>query len=172
MAEQEPMTFDPVEAADEAGRDLGIYKRRGVEGHMTGEAPPPPDENYLRAQSPELMVKQVEDRIARYQRELSEVSRFDPATGQPVPVITGTRRTAMERELVTLQHSTLPYTKAQAAEIARLKAALPTADDKLRAEGERRDRIDARALEIAEEQEAKAKAERILRARQTSGNPG
>jgi len=160
------MIFDPITANDAAGRDLGIYKRRGVEGVMVGESEPPPPPEYLAAQSPELIVKEITDRIERHERRLSETTgSFDPNTGQAIPVVQGKAREALERELATLRYSSLPFAHARAAEIAAAKATLPTAADRLQAEAAKRDRIQARALEIAEETLAKEQAERIIASR-------
>lgn len=162
-ADNGAMVFDPVTANDTAGRDLGIYKRRGVEGVMVGESEPPPSPEYLAAQSPELIVKEITDRIERNERRLSETTgSFDPNTGQAVPVVQGKAREALERELATLRYSSLPYAKARAGEIAAAKATLPTQAERLQAEADKRERINARALEIAEETLAKEQAERII----------
>jgi hypothetical protein len=167
-ADNGAMVFDPVTANDTEGRDLGIYKRRGVEGVMVGEAEPPPSPEYLAAQSPELIVKEITDRIERHERRLSETTgRFDPTTGEAIPVVQGKARESVERELATLRYSSLPFAKAQAAEIAAAKAALPSQTDRLQAEADKRDRINARALEIAEETLAKQEAERIIASRRT-----
>jgi hypothetical protein len=164
-ADNGAMVFDPVTANDTEGRDLGIYKRRGVEGVMVGEAEPPPSPEYLAAQSPELIVKEITDRIERHERRLSETTgRFDPTTGEAIPVVQGKAREAVERELATLRYSSLPFAKAQAAEIAAAQAALPSQADKLQAEGERMERVRARAEELALEAEAKEMAERIRKA--------
>ena len=140
-------------------RDL--YVRQGVEGIQHGEAAPPPDAEYIAAQDPVMIVRQVEMRVAKLEQQLAENVGFDPVSGEPVPLVKGRARENAVRELTQLQHSTLPYARIQAAEIARAKAALPTQADKLRAEGERRERINARALELADEAEAKAIAERL-----------
>lgn len=165
MSNDNAMIFDPLDVPEGTPHGAELYKRRGVETQVIGEAAPPPNDEYIRAQSPELMVKEVTNRIARYERQLAEsTGAFDPATGQPVPVLQGPRRNAMERELHTLRYSTLPYTQIQAAEIAKAQAALPTQADKLQAEAAKRDRIQSRALELAEEAEAKALAERLRKA--------
>jgi hypothetical protein len=159
------MLFDPVTANDAAGRDLGIYKRRGVEGVMVGESEPPPPPEYLAAQSPELIVKEITDRIERNERRLSETTgSFDPNTGQAIPVVQGKAREALERELATLRYSSLPFAHARAGEIAAAKASLPTTADKLQAEADHRERVRARAEELALESEAKEMAERIRKA--------
>jgi len=166
MSDNDAMIFDPLDVPEGTPHGAELYKRRGVETQVTGEAAPPPSDEYIRAQSPTLMVKEVTDRITRYERQLAETTgAFDPATGEPVPVLRGPRRDAMERELHTLRHSTLPYTHIQAAEIAKAQAALPTQADKLRAEAAKRDRIQTRALELAEEAEAEALAERLRKAK-------
>lgn len=144
-------------------RDL--YVREGVTGSQTGEAPPPPSDDYIAGQSPEIIVKQVEDRIAKLEQQLAANVGFDPVSGDPVPLLKGRARENAERELAQLKHSTLPFARIQAAEVARAKAALPTQAERLQAEKDKRERIKARALEIAEETLAKQEAERILAAR-------
>lgn len=167
--EQDAIHLDPVDAFDAEGRDLGIYRRSGIEVIVHGEGAPAPSEEYIAQQSPELIVRQVTDRIEHHQRALAEVTgTFDPHTGQAVPRLQGERRAAAERELVMLQHSALPFAKAQAAEIARQQAAMPTTADNMQAELAKRGRINARALELAEETEAQAQAERILRDRRSN----
>lgn len=146
-------------------RDL--YVRQGVEGVQNGEAPPLPSAEYIAAQSPEIIVKQVEDRVTKLEQQLATSVGFDPVSGEPVPLLKGRARENAERELAQLKHSTLPFARIQAAEVARAKAALPTTADKLQAEQDKRDRIAARALELADEAEAKAQAGRILASRRT-----
>lgn len=148
-------------------RTHGLYVRHGVTGVQNGEAPPPPSDEYLAGQSPEIIVKQVEDRVAKLEQQLATNTGFNPADGSPVPLLRGRARENAERELAQLKHSTLPFARIQAAEIARAKAALPTQADKLQAEKDKRDRISARALEIADERAAEQEAERILAARRT-----
>jgi len=145
----------------------GLYVRRGVEGVQNGEAPPLPSAEYIAAQSPEIIVKQVEDRVTKLEQQLAASVGFDPVSGEPVPLVKGRARENAERELAQLKHSTLPFARIQAAEVARAKAALPTQANKLQAEKDKRERINARALEIAEETLAKQEAERIIAARRT-----
>lgn len=140
-------------------RDL--YVRQGVESVQHGDAPPPPSAEYLATQSPEIIVRQVEDRVAKLEQQLAATGGFDPVTGAPVPLVKGRARDNATLELAQLKHSTLPFARIQAAEIARAKAALPTQADKLRDEVAKRDRIQARALEIADEAAAQELAERL-----------
>ena len=91
--------------------------------------------------------------------------RFEDTVTYRLARVTTAYRNALERQLTNLQATTLPATVAQAAKIAQAQAALPTAEDRLREEGARRDRIAARALELAEEEEAKQQASRILASR-------
>lgn len=148
-------------------RANGLHVREGVHGFQNGDAPPPADAEYIAAQSPEIIVQQVELRVAKLERQLAETVGFDPVSGEPVPLLKGRARENADRELAQLKLSTLPFARIQAAEVARAKAALPTNTDKLQAEADKRDRIAARALELADEAEAKAQAERILAARRT-----
>lgn len=143
-------------------RDL--YVRQGCEGVVNGEAAPAPSNEYLAAQSPELIVKQVESRVAKLEQQLAENVGFDPVSGEPVPLVKGRARENVERELAQLKHSTLPFARIQAAEVARAKASLPTQADKLQAEADHKDRVRARAEELALEAEAKEMAERIRKA--------
>lgn len=146
-------------------RDL--YTRQGVTGSQNGDAPPPADPEYIAAQNPALIVAEVEGRIAKLERQLATNTGFNPATGEPVPLVAGRARENAARELAQLKLSTLPYARIQAAEIARAKAALPTQADKLQAEQDKRARINARALEMADERAAEQEAERILASRRT-----
>lgn len=139
----------------------GLYVREGVTGSQTGEAAPPPSDDYLAAQSPEMIVKQVEDRVSKLEQQLAASVGFDPVSGEPVPLVKGRARENVIRELAQLKHSTLPFARIQAADVARAKAALPTQADKLQAQADKEARINARALELADEEEAKVRAERI-----------
>lgn len=161
----EPRDLPADHPSANLARDL--YVRQGVEGSQNGDAPPPADPEYIAAQSPEIIVKQVELRVSKLEEQLAATVGFDPVSGEPVPLVKGRQRENAERELAQLKHSTLPFARIQAAEVARAKAALPTQADKLQAEADKRDRIAARALELADEAEAKAQAERILAARRT-----
>jgi len=168
-------TMEPRDLpTDHPDADLarGLYVREGVHGFQNGDAPPPADAEYIAAQSPEIIVQQVELRVARLEKQLSETVGFDPVSGEPVPLLKGRARENADRELAQLKLSTLPFARIQAAEVARAKAALPTQADKLQAEADKRDRINARALELADEAEAKAQAERILAARRTQSMGG
>lgn len=167
--QMDPRDFpaDHPDASIANNRTHGLYVRHGVTGVQNGEAPPPPSDEYLAGQSPEIIVKQVEMRVAKLEQQLAENVGFDPVSGDPVPLVKGRARENAVRELAQLKHSTLPFARIQAAEIARAKAALPTQADKLQAEKDKRDRISARALEIADERAAEQEAERILAARRT-----
>lgn len=142
-----------------------LYVRQGVTGSQNGDAPPPPSDDYLSSQSPEIMVRQVEDRVAKLEQQLATNTGFNPSTGEPLPLLSGRQRENAERELAQLKHSTLPFARIQAAEVARAKAALPTQADKLQAEKDHRDRVRARAEEIALESEAKILAETLRAAK-------
>lgn len=145
-------------------RTHGLYVREGVEGLQNGEAAPPPSDEYLASQSPEIIVKQVESRVAKLEQQLAEHVGFDPVSGEPVPLLKGRARENADRELAQLKFSTLPFARIQAAEIARAKATLPTTADKLQAEADHRAKVQARAEELALEAEAKEMAERIRKA--------
>lgn len=169
-ADKGAMVFDPASidpAHPGAIHNADLYVRHGVEGRAIGEQAPGPSDEMLAAESPAIMVSQVERRIAVLERQLAETTGFNPADGTPLPLVAGRARENMDRELATLRHTTLPYTKMRAAEIAAAKASLPTAADKLQAEADKRDRINARALELADEAEAKEQAERIKAQRRT-----
>jgi hypothetical protein len=156
--------MDPRELPDghpDANLARDLYVRRGVEGVQHGDAAPAPSAEYLATQSPEIIVRQVEDRVAKLEQQLAASGGFDPVTGAPVPLVKGRARDNVTLELAQLKHSTLPFARIQAAEIARAKAALPTQADKLRDEVAKRDRIQARALELADEAAAQELAERI-----------
>jgi len=158
----DPASIDPQHPG--AVHNADLYVMRGIETRTNGAAPGPDDET-LAAESPEGMVAEVERQVARLERDLAEVVRHDPVDGRPIGKLEGKARTDAERTLAVLKHTTLPYTKMRAAEIAAAKASLPTQADKLRTEAERVERIQARALEIAEEEEAKAMAARIKASR-------
>lgn len=160
-----PVELPADHPADSATRQA-LYARRDVEVEVRSAGPDASDD-WVSAQNPEEMVKEVTRAIAAKEARLAATTGgFDPKTGEPMFLVTGRAREALEREIAVLTHSSLPYTKKQAAEIAAKQAALPTAEDRLRAEGAKRARIGARALEIAEEREAEAQAARILASRQ------
>ena len=158
----DPAAIDPAHPGSIHNADL--YVVRGVEGSTNGEPSPGPDDKALAATSPALMVAEVEGRIAKLEQQLRETVGFDPVSGEPVPLVRGRARENAERELAVLRHTSLPYTKMRAAEIEAAKAALPTTADKLQAEADHRDRVRARAEELALESEAKEMAERIRKA--------
>lgn len=157
----DPAAIDPAHPG--AVHNAELYVMRGVESSTNGEAPGPDDEK-LAAESPEIMIAEVEKQIARLERDLGEIVRHDPATGAPIGKLAGRQRADAERTLAVLRHTTLPYTKMRAAEIAAAKSALPSTADKLQAEADHRDRVQARAEELALEAEAKEMAERIRKA--------
>lgn len=159
----DPAAVDPAHPG--AIHNGELYVRRGAEGVVRGEPSPGADDETLAAESPAVMVAEVEKQIARLERDLAEVAGYDPATGQPIGKLTGRARANAERTLAVMQHTTLPYTRIRAAEIEAAKATLPTQADKLAAEGARMERIKARALELAEEAEAEAMAERLRAAK-------
>lgn len=157
-----PRELPPDHPDAHLARDL--YVREGVTGSQSGDAPPPADPEYIAAQSPEMIVRQVEDRVAKLEQQLASNVGFDSVSGEPVPLLKGRARENADRELAQLKHSTLPFARIQAAEVARAKAALPTQTDKLQAEQDHRDRVRERAEELALEAEAKELAERIRKA--------
>ena len=150
-------------------RDL--YVRQGVEGLQNGDAPPPADAEYIAAQDPVMIVRQVEMRVEKLTQQLAENVGFDSVTGDPVPLLKGRVRENAVRELAQLQHSTLPFARIQAAEVARAKAALPTQAERLQAEADAAAAKRKAALARADELEAEEEAKRILaaRRRQTMG---
>jgi len=154
----DPASIDPQHPGSVHNADL--YVVRGIESSSDGESPGADDEA-LAAESPALMVAEVEGRIAKLEQQLATNTGFDPVSGAPVPLVKGRARENAERELAVLRHTSLPYTKMRAAEIAAAKAALPTTADKLQAQADKEARINARALELADEEEAKVRAERI-----------
>lgn len=114
----------------------------------------------------ETMLAQVDRRIAEVRGQLSEVSRYNPADGSPIYQISDPRRRAdLQRELDNLESHTRPLTARMAAEAEAFHAAQPTADDKLRATLEKRQRISAKAEEVAEALEAEKQAEALVRSR-------
>jgi len=157
----DPASIDPAHPG--AVHNADLYVMRGIESSTNGEAPGMDDEA-LAATSPAIMVAEVEGRIAKLEQQLRETVGFDPVSGEPVPLVRGRARENAERELAVLRHTSLPYTRMRAAEIAAAKAALPSQADKLQAEQDRRARVQARAEELALEAEAKEMAERIRKA--------
>lgn len=149
-----------------------LYVKRGVSSVQHGETPPAPSAEFIAAQSPAIIIKQVEDRVSKLEQQLAASAGFDPVTGAPVPLLKDRVRENATRELAQLKHSTLPFARIQAAEIARAQAALPTQEDKLREEAAKRDRIQARALELADEAAAKELAERIKTQRRAQSMGG
>ena len=157
----DPASIDPAHPG--AVHNADLYVMRGIESSTNGEAPGMDDEA-LAATSPAIMVAEVEGRIAKLEQQLATNTGFNPATGEPVPLVQGRARENAERELAVLRHTSLPYTKMRAAEITAAKAALPTTADKLQAEQGHRERVRARAEELALEAEAKEMADRIRKA--------
>lgn len=163
------LVFDPAELSADSAADgttrAELYTRQGVHSveHSSG---PAPDTDWVSKQNPEDIVRQVTSKIGKLQSRLdTQAGGFHESTGQPKMLLEGRERVNAERELASLTHTSLPFAKATAADIARQQAALPSADDRLIAEGERKARIEARGLSIAEEREAEAVAERLLRSR-------
>ena len=157
----DPASIDPAHPG--AVHNADLYVMRGIESSTNGEAPGMDDEA-LAAESPAIMVAEVEGRIAKLEQQLRETVGFDPVSGEPVPLVRGRARENAERELAVLRHTSLPYTKMRAAEIEAAKASLPTTADKLQAEADHRERVRARAEELALEAEAKEMSERIRKA--------
>lgn len=158
----DPASIDPAHPG--AVHNADLYVMRGVEGVANGEQAPGPDDQTLAAESPAIMVAEVEKQIERLERDLAEVAGYDAGTGQPIGKLIGRARDNAERTLAVLRHTTLPYTKMRAAEIAAAKTSIPTTGDKLQAEADHRERVRARAEELALEAEAKEMAERIRKA--------
>lgn len=131
---------------------------------------PEAEAEYIRNTDTGDLIRQVTRQIDKLQGSLSETRGFDPRTGAPrYAVADELRRRGMEVELHHLQHSVLPYTHAQAAEINAKKAALPTQEQVLQAEGERRQRLALAAQKRAEEIEVEDMARRILAGRRHAG---
>lgn len=158
----DPATIDPEHPG--AAHNADLYVRRGIEVTVNGQPAPSMDDEALAATSPAIMVAEVEGRIAQLQKQLAANTGFNPATGEPVPLVQGRARENAERELAVLTHTTLPYTKMRAAEIEAAKAAMPTTAEKLQAEKDHNERVRARAEELALEAEATEMAERIRKA--------
>lgn len=112
--------------------------------------------------TPEAILGPVERDIASKRELLSRSSGFDPRTGEPSWSIQGERRAAIERELQQLEHLTLPVAQARAREAAAWHAARPTRDEQFQEQLDRQAGVRERATAIADEQEARAMAERIL----------
>lgn len=132
------------------------------------------EEEMLRTTCPISMVQQVEKRIDTVSKLLQESRGFNKATGKRDLVIPEghPRRRALEIEKHQLEQYTLPATKVSAADIAARKAALPTVDDRMRAEADRQQRIQAAAVKRAEEIEVEEAAKRLLAQRRSTGFAG
>ncbi|WP_267224132.1 hypothetical protein [Dyella silvae] len=123
----------------------------------------------LHTTDPAEMIRQVERRRDAVTKLLSETTgTFDKNTGKPHMVIPADhpRRRSLEIELHQLTAHTLPMTQARAADIAARKAVMPTTEERLKAEGERQQRIHQAALKRAEEMEIEEAAKRLRAQRQ------
>lgn len=150
-------------AKDVDGRDVPVLR---VQAHnkgttsTTGSAPAfgPND-------TPEMMLEPIQRDIEKKRGMLAETRGFDPKTGQPIYLIEGNRRQIIERELLQLEHHTLPLMQLRAKEAAAFHARQPTREAGWEDELERRAAVQQRALSIADETEARREAEKILAAR-------
>lgn len=150
----------------EGGR-LGL--RVEAHDHSTRSSTHPADP-YGPNDTPQAILKPVQDRVDFLSARLGETTgKFDSQTGRPIPVVQGSLRAAMERELDNLLTNTLPHAKRQAAEAAAWHAQQPTTADKLHAQLDRRDAIKERADAIADEHEAQQAAERAIAQRRGLG---
>ncbi|MGQ4584146.1 hypothetical protein [Lysobacter sp. F60174L2] len=124
--------------------------------------------------SERTLVEPITRRIEELERMLDEeTNRLDPATRRPMKAITNQEhRARLTRELLHLTQAELPYARAKWTEIQAGRVAKPSANDKLQAELDRKARIQARAMEIAEEEEARAAVEKVRFQRRSTGQGG
>jgi hypothetical protein len=159
QSEYLPESFD--------GGRLGL--RVESHDHSTRSSTHPADP-YGPNDTPEAILKPVQDRVDFLSARLGETTgKFDSQTGRPIPVVQGSLRAVMERELDNLLTNTLPHAKRQAADAAAWHAQQPTTADKLHAQLDRRDAIKERADAIADEHEAQQAAERVIEQRRKLG---
>ena len=127
-------------------------------------------EHYTIEQADPAQVIALEREVERIRKELAEVLRFDPRTGEAIPKYTGEHRRAREIRLEHLERTELPVVRAIQAKAAAWRAEnVPTALQALSDEKARRDRVKERALGIADEREAQAMADRIQAERRSRG---
>lgn len=114
----------------------------------------------------EIIVGQVERKIAQLEGRINETAGFDSRTGEQRYMVDPTTRARLQKEVEHMRTFTLPRT----VEMGRLAdeyhaANTPTAAEKLQRELERHAAIKARALTLADDMEAEAKARAIVKAR-------
>lgn len=134
------------------GKDWHIRTRES-----TDQGPGTDPEQY-RTFDPDIDVRKVESEIAALNARLDDFTGYD-RDGQPVYVLQGHARKVAEMQRDFMAASTLPYQKQRAAEIRQIQANLP---DLAAEEAARMQRIEERALQIAEEVEAKKIAAQLL----------
>lgn len=124
--------------------------------------------------SERTLVEPITRRIHEIERMLDEeTNQLDPETRRPRKAIANLdHRNRLARELLHLTQSELPYARAKWKEIAAQQATGPSANDKLQAELDRKARIQARAMELAEEEEARAAVEKVRLQRRSTGQGG
>ena len=152
---------------DKDGREVEAFRVQAWDRstRSTNSIPAPFGPN----DTPENILRPVQQDIDRKTRALNESNGFDARTGEPNWVIRGERRAILERELQHLTHFTYPIAQQQAKAAAEWHASQPTKAEKLQEEADRRASIQMRALSIADQLEAEKEAERILRARRQGG---
>jgi hypothetical protein len=112
----------------------------------------------------------MEAEAQRIRGELGEVSHFDQRTGEPVMRYTGTQRHAREVRLDYLDRIGIPGVRELHAHASEWRAKhVPSTLQILSDEKERRDRMAARAREIADEREAEALADSVQAERRSRG---
>lgn len=165
QGKESPLTEDGqphsshVEITSATGGTVGIRK-----GSTLG--PGQAKEHHSAAQADPGQIADLERDIARIKVELAEVLRYDPRTGEPIPKLNAEQRRVRKIQLAHLEGVELPATRAlveQAQQWRGENVESPLA--KLVRERDERDAKRARALELADEMEAQAEAERIMRGR-------
>ena len=119
------------------------------------------------------MVRQVTNQLDRVTARLAEHRGYN-ADGSVNYVVAedSLARRSLELQWNQLANHTLPATRLRAEEIAARKAALPSAEQKLQAEADRRARIEAAAINRVEAMEVEERAAKLLAERRRVANAG
>ncbi|MGY0557094.1 hypothetical protein [Lysobacter sp. A421] len=116
------------------------------------------------------IVKRIRDLESKLDEESNQL---DPVTRRPAKKLTDKdQRNRLARELLHLTQSELPYARLKWKEIEARNADAPTVRDQLQGELDRKARIQARAVAIAEEMEAQEAALKVPAQRRSSGQGG
>ena len=126
--------------------------------------------HYTAEQGDPQQVVALEREAERIRAELAEVSHYDQRTGEPVLRYMDAQRHAREVRLDYLDRIGIPGVRELQKRAAAWRADnVPSTLQILTDERDRRDRLAARAREIADEREAEALAERVQAERRSKG---